>query len=69
MIFCILGIRLEVALLVESVRGQGHQEFMKELYMVLMPPPVALILGFGRLLSPRRWLGHCFGVGFFQLAR
>ncbi|KAJ8444812.1 LOW QUALITY PROTEIN: hypothetical protein Cgig2_034047 [Carnegiea gigantea] len=67
-ILYMLDIRLKVALLVESVRGQGHQEFTKELCMVLMPPPVAFMLGFSRLLSPCLGLSVCFRVGFSQLA-
>ncbi|KAJ8426262.1 LOW QUALITY PROTEIN: hypothetical protein Cgig2_030556 [Carnegiea gigantea] len=69
MILYILDICLEVALLVESVRGQGCQEFTKELCTVLMPPPVALILGFGHLFTPRCGLGLYSGVGFFPLTR
>ncbi|KAJ8423183.1 hypothetical protein Cgig2_030968 [Carnegiea gigantea] len=60
----ILDMRLEVALLAESVKGQGHQEFTKELCTVLISPPVALMLDFGRLLSPHRGLSLCSGVGF-----
>ncbi|KAJ8434532.1 hypothetical protein Cgig2_004298 [Carnegiea gigantea] len=64
----ILDICLEIAVLVESVRSQGHQEFSKEFYMVLMSPPIALMLDLSRFLSSRRGLDPYSGVGFFQLA-
>ncbi|KAJ8420547.1 hypothetical protein Cgig2_002642 [Carnegiea gigantea] len=63
-----LNIRLEIALLAESVRSKGHQEFLKEFYTFLMSPLVALMLGLGRPLSFRCSPSLCFGMGFFQLA-
>ncbi|KAJ8442139.1 hypothetical protein Cgig2_011329 [Carnegiea gigantea] len=44
-----------------------YQEFPKEFCEVLMPMPVALMLGLSHPLSSRGSLGLYFGVGFFQL--
>ncbi|KAJ8434333.1 hypothetical protein Cgig2_010950 [Carnegiea gigantea] len=68
MVLNILDICLEIALMAESVKNQGHQEFLKEFYTILMPLPVALMLGLDCLFSSRRGLGLHFGVDFFQLA-
>ncbi|KAJ8434360.1 LOW QUALITY PROTEIN: hypothetical protein Cgig2_031606 [Carnegiea gigantea] len=64
MILYVFDIRLKIVLL---HGGQGRQEFTKELCAVFVSLSIALMLGFGRLLSPRRSLGLCPRIGFFQL--
>ncbi|KAJ8432296.1 hypothetical protein Cgig2_019225 [Carnegiea gigantea] len=51
-VFDVLNVRLEVALLVKIIRGQGLQELPKEVCTVLMTASVALLLGLGRLFIP-----------------
>ncbi|KAJ8421159.1 LOW QUALITY PROTEIN: hypothetical protein Cgig2_018000 [Carnegiea gigantea] len=63
----VLDIRLEVPLLAESIRDQGHQEFPKEFSTVLMSSLVALMLSLGCFLSSCRALGLYSGVGLFPL--
>ncbi|KAJ8430161.1 hypothetical protein Cgig2_028047 [Carnegiea gigantea] len=48
MVFNILNIRLEVALLEDGIGSLGHQEFLKEFCTILMSLPVTLMLGLGR---------------------
>ncbi|KAJ8419798.1 LOW QUALITY PROTEIN: hypothetical protein Cgig2_030527 [Carnegiea gigantea] len=60
----VLDVRLKISLLAEG----SHQAFPKELRMVLMAPPVALMLGLGRFLSPCHGLSLYLRMGLFELA-
>ncbi|KAJ8422856.1 hypothetical protein Cgig2_011058 [Carnegiea gigantea] len=55
---------LEVALVFEIIRGQGHQEFPKEFYTILIPVLVALLLSLGHPLISCNGLSLYLDKGF-----
>lgn len=66
-VFDVLDICLEVTLVVEVVGGQGLQEFMEELRMVLMIVLAALLLGLSGPLIASNHLGLYLDRGLIQL--